>query len=79
MRMGTQQQQNIYMYRDPSCKADLDIWDLPFRSNSKSLDLSYKTGLDFRDCFVRAKTEFYNKRNLICLLILLWTLHSLTF
>ena len=27
----------------------------PFQNNSKDLDLSYKTGLDFRDCFGRLK------------------------
>ena len=38
---------------------------LPFLNNSKDLDLSYKTDLDFLDCFGREISLSYNRRNTV--------------
>ena len=38
---------------------------LPFLNNPKDLDLSYKTDLDFWDCFGRKKTPSSNRRNTV--------------
>ena len=36
-----------------------------FLKQSKDLDLSYKTDLDFFDCFERKQTLSYNRRNTV--------------
>ena len=38
---------------------------LPFLNNPKDLDPSYKTDLDFWDCFGRKKTPSYKRRNTV--------------
>ena len=38
---------------------------LPFLNNPKDLDLSYKTDLDFWDCFGRKKAPSYKRRNTV--------------
>ena len=38
---------------------------LPFLNNLKDQDPSYKTDLDFWDCFVRGKTPSYKRRNMV--------------
>ena len=39
---------------------------LPFLNNPKDLDPSYKTDLDFWDCFGSNKNPSYNRRNTVC-------------
>ena len=41
------------------------IWVLPFLNNPKDLDPTYKTDLDFWDCFGRKKTPSYKRRNTV--------------
>ena len=38
---------------------------LPFLNNPKDLDPSYKTDLDFWDCFGRKKGPSYKRRNMV--------------
>ena len=38
---------------------------LPFLKNPKDLDLSYKTDLDFWDCFGGKKPQSCNRRNMV--------------
>ena len=43
---------------------------LPFLNNSKDLDPSYMMDLDFWNCFGRKITLFYNRRNMVTLILL---------
>ena len=38
---------------------------LPFINNPKDLDLTYKTDLDFWDCFGRKISPTYKRRNMV--------------
>ena len=46
--------------QEPTLKTEFAI-----QNNPENLDPSYKTGLDFWNCFGRGKPSFYNRRNTV--------------
>ena len=46
--------------------------NMPFLNNLKDLDLSYKTDLDFWDCFGRGKPPSYKQRNTVMAMLNNW-------